>query len=108
MLKQSVPACKLMEKEYKSITYPAIKAALPKSGISGVMTIEIRDGPTCTGGAGVLSIYHYMGSSRTSLLVEQLLRDTPLGNNIRVCIENMILDAGRYGLLWLMPFPIIS
>ena len=107
-LKHSVPDFTLTEKEFKSIIYPAFKAALPKSRISGVMTTEIRDGPAYTGGSEVLSLYHYMGTSRTFLLVEQLFRDTSLGNIISVCIEVMVLDAVRYETLCSIPFPNIS
>ena len=45
-----------------------------------------------------------MGTSRTSILVEHVFRDTPLGKNIRVCIEDIVLDAGLYGLIWDMKF----
>ena len=88
--------------------YPAIKAALFKSGILGVMNREIRDGSGSIGRYGILSLYRYMGNSRILLLVEQLFGDTPLEDIIRVCIEDMVLEAGRYGPLWLMSFPIIS
>ena len=48
-----------------------------------------------------------MGMSRVSLLVEQLFSDTPLGCCMRVCIEDIVLDSGRFGLVWQMPFDII-
>ena len=47
-----------------------------------------------------MSLFHYMGTSRTSILVENIFRDTPLGKNIRVCIEDIVIDAGVYGLIW--------
>ena len=50
--------------------YPAIKVDLPKSGLASVIAGGIRDGLGRFGGAGLLSLYHYMGTSRTSLLVE--------------------------------------
>ena len=49
-----------------------------------------------------------MRTSRTFLLVEQLFRDTPLGDSSRVYIEDIVLYAERYVPLWLMPFPSIS
>ena len=42
-LKYPLPACTLSEKECKSIMYPALKAALPKSGIASTMACAIRD-----------------------------------------------------------------
>ena len=103
-LKYPLPACTLSERECKSIMYPAIQAALPKSGITSCIATEIRDGPSRSGGVGALSLFHYMGTSRTSILVEHVFRDTPLGKNIRVCIEDIVLDAGLYGLIWDMKF----
>ena len=88
--------------------WPVIKAALPKSGISSVIAGKIRDGPGGSGGAGALALFHYMGTSRTSLLFEKLFRGTPLGLSMRGCIENIVMDTGRYGFLWKMPFDITS
>ena len=107
-LKYPLPACTLTKKECKSIMYPALKSALPKSGIAACIAGKVRDGPSISGGAGALSLYHYMGTSRTALLAEQLYRDTPLGFEMKTCIEDLVVDTGRYGLLWNMPFPIIS
>jgi len=103
-LKYPLPACTLSERECKSIMYPAIKAALPKSGITSTICTEIRDGPSQSGGGGVISLFHYMGTARTSVLVEHVFRNTPLGNGIRVCIEDIVIDAGLYGLIWKMKF----
>ena len=103
-LKYPLPACTLSEKECKSITYPAIQVALPKSGITLCIATDVRDGPSRSVGAGVLSLFHYMGTSRTSILVEHAFRDTPLGKHIRVCIEDIVIDAGLYGLIWDMKF----
>ena len=88
--------------------YPAIRVALSRSGTTAVIKIEMGDCPGRLGGAGILSLYHYMGASRISFLVEQLFRGTPLGFSIKVGIEDLTLDAGRYGSLWLIPFPIIK
>ena len=107
-LKYPLPACTLTKKECKSIMWPAIKAALPRSGIASVIAGKIRDGPGGSGGSGSLSLYHYMGTSRTSKLVEELFRGTPLGFGMKMCIEDLVLDAGWYGLLWKMPFMKIS
>ena len=79
--------------------YPAIKSVLPRSGIKAVIKAEMRDGPGRSGGAGILSLYQYMEISRTSLLVGQIFRGTPLGFSIKVGIEDLTLDAVRYGSL---------
>lgn len=87
---------------------PALKAALTRSGISSKIAGQIRDNPSGSGGASTLSLFHYMGTARTSLFVEQLFRGTSLGFSIITCIDDLVLDTGRYGLLWNMPFPIIT
>ena len=74
--------------------YPAIKAALPKSGIAANMTIEARDGPLHSGGAGVFSLFHYQGASRTSMVVDQCNRQTPIGKFLNLCIEDFVLEVG--------------
>lgn len=107
-LKDPLPTCTLTEEECRSITYSVIKAVIPTSGIASVMATEMRDGRSLSGEAGVLGIFYHMGTSRTSLLLEQLFKDTPLGFCIRVCTRHIVLDAGMYGLLWKMKFPTIS
>ena len=48
-----------------------------------------------------------MGTTRTSLVVYKLFRVNPLGFSIRVGIEESIMDADRYGVLWDIPSPTI-
>lgn len=50
--------------------YSVLKAALPKRGISSMITGKIRDDPSGSSGASALSLFYYMGTARTSLLVE--------------------------------------
>ena len=99
-LKYPVAACTFSEAECKSITFPAIKTALPKAGITSTMEKNMRDGPVSTLGTGVLSLYHFMGTSRSACVVEQLLHNTPLGNIIRVNIEDVVVESGLYGHIW--------
>lgn len=80
--------------------YPVIKVALPKCGIVSVIGGNISNGPGRSGGARScpyiiiwLSLYHYMRISRTSLLVAQLFRDTPLGCIIKFCIADLVMDT---------------
>ena len=80
--------------------YPAIRAALPKAGIVATMATAMRDGPVSSLGNGVLSLFHFMGTSRTACVVEQLAHNTPLGKFFRVNIKDLIIDAGLYGKLW--------
>ena len=77
--------------------YPAIKVALPKSGIVSIIDGDIKDGP-----------YHYMDNSRSSLLVEQLFRANPLEFIIRFCIEDLVMGTEKYKLLRNMLFSTIS
>ena len=103
-LKYPLPACTLTESECKSIMWPAIRAALPKSGITSKIAADIRDGPSINGGGGVLSLFHFQGTSRTSMIVEQVPRGTPTGKFLLTCIEDLVLESGLYGSLWQMPF----
>ena len=98
-LKYPVPACTLTELECKSIMSPAIRAALPKAGIVSTMETAMRDGPISSLGCGVLSLYHFMGTSRTAFLVEHLAHDTPLGIIFRINIEDLVVDSGKFGKL---------
>ena len=103
-LKYPLPACTLTEKECKSIMWPALKAALPKAGISSFMHSAYRDGPREYGGAGCLSLYHHQGSTRTALILESITRKTPTGYFLLLCLEDMVLDTGQYGSLWKADF----
>ena len=107
-LKYPLPACSLTEKDCKAIMWPALKAALPKSGISSYISSGHRDGPREYGGAGCLSLFHYQGTARTALIVEAVNRETPTGFLLHLCIEDVVLDVGQYGSLWDMQFKRIS
>ena len=82
--------------------FPAIRAALPKSGVSSTIDSSIRDEPITTFGCGVWSLYHYMSTARTTCLIEQLTHNTPLGEIIRINMEDVVIEAGLYGSLWKM------
>ena len=103
-LKYLLPAYTLYERECKSIMYPAIKAVLPKSGITSTICTEIRDGLSLSGGGGVIALFYSKGTARTSFLVEHVFRNTPLANGMCVCIEDIVFDASLYGLIWNMRF----
>lgn len=59
-LQYPLPALTLTKSECKGIMYPAIRVALLRTGITTKIASDIRDGPLDSGGAGVLSLYHYM------------------------------------------------
>ena len=107
-LKYPLAACTFTEKECTSIMAPAIRAALPKSGISRTMTTSVRDAPITSGGLGVPNLYKLMGTLRTALLVNQCWQKTPTRHLLHTCIEDMVLDTGLYGLLWHQNFPAYS
>ena len=71
-LKYPLPACTLTETECKSIMFPAIRAALPRAGIASSLSVEFRDGPVDSLGVGILSLYHFSGTSRCAILMDQL------------------------------------
>ena len=79
-LKYLLPASSLSQQQCKSIFYPAIKAALPRAGIASNLVEAVRDGPVSCGGAGIVSLYHYQGTVRTALLVDQTFKRTTTGN----------------------------
>ena len=72
--KYPLPACTLTEVECKTIMWPALKAALPKAGISSQISTAYRDGPRAYGGAGCLSLFHCQGTTRTYMVVELVKR----------------------------------
>ena len=90
----------MTEVECRSIMWPAIKAALPKSGITSNIASKIRDELFSSGGGGVISLFHSQGTSRTAMIVEQVPRGTPTGNFLMTCIEDLVLESGLYGSLW--------
>ena len=107
-LKYPLPACSLTETECKSIMWPALKTALPRSGIASNMASAYRNGPREYGGAGVLDLFHCQGSTRTAMVVEHLYRKTPTGYFLLMIIEDVVLETGLYGSLWQMRFETIS
>ena len=107
-IKYPLPACSLSQQQCKSILYPAIKAALPKAGIASNLVEAVRDGPVSCGGAGIVSLYHYQGTVRTAILVEQTFKRTTTGNLLLTGIEDLVLETGLYGSLWKMPFEIVA
>ena len=77
-LKYPVPACTFTDEEYRAIMYPAIKTALPKAGIVATIATAMRDFPFSSLDSGVLSLLHFMETSRTLYVVEQLVHNTLL------------------------------
>ena len=107
-LKYPLVACTFTEKECISIMAPAIRAALPKSGISRTMASSVRDAPVTSDGLGVPNLYKLMGTLPTALLVNQCWQRTPTRHLLHTCIEDMVLETGLYGLLWHQNFPAYS
>lgn len=52
------------------------------------------------GGIGVLSSFHYEGTSRTVILIDQISRNTSCVKVFMTYIEDMALESGIYGPLW--------
>ena len=98
-LKYSIPTCTLTKKERKLIMCPTIKVVLPRSGITSSIATEIRDRPHSCGGAEVLSLYHYQGTSRTSIILEHLNKSTFTSHLTKMCSEDLMLDIRLYANL---------
>ena len=103
-LKYPLPACSYTEEECKSILYPALKAALPRTGLSSNLVTEVRDGPLELGGAGILSLYHRQGTACTTMVIEQIFKQTSTGKIPLTYKEDLVLVAGLYGSLCKMDF----
>eukprot|EP00979_Chaetoceros_neogracilis_P016291 scaffold7605_cov133-Chaetoceros_neogracile.AAC.1 len=103
-LKYPLAACTLTESECKSIMAPAVRAALPKAGISSTMSTTVRNAPIESLGMGVLDSYLFMGTARTSMMTHHCWSNTPTGVLLQMCIEDLALDSGLYGLLWNQEF----
>ena len=98
----------LAESDCKLIMYSVTNAVLSKSVIAFNISASIRDGPIGSGGAELLSLFYYQGTSRTVMVVEQVNRKTPTGMFLLKCIENLAHDAGLYSSIWNMTFNYIS
>ena len=70
-VKYPLPTCTLTKEECKSIMWPVLKGGLPKCEISTNRARKNRDGPVTSGGGGMLALFHYQGTSRTAMIVEQ-------------------------------------
>ena len=78
----------------------AITTGLPTRGITMCISSEVRDRLSGCGGVGVISLYHFIGTSGALFLLEQIFRNTILGKMINTCIKDIMLDSGLDGLLW--------
>ena len=107
-LKYPLHACTLTEAQCRSIMYPVLRAALPRTGISSKIVADCRDGPISTLGVGCISLFHFMGTSRTTKLIDQVGGKSPLGDIIMCNIEDIVVDSGLFGKIWDMPFIDIS
>ena len=87
---------------------PAIKAALPRISFNSRIPTAVRQCPNEYNGAGILSLYDYQGTSRTSMVLEHVYKKSTTGKLLIQCIEDLVLETGLYGLLWDMPFNEIS
>ena len=107
-LKYTLSACTLTKDECKLIMFSVIKAALPRADIALSISIAFRDCPINSLGAGILSMYHFVGTSRTSILVDKINKKTQLGTIMIGNIKYIILDAGLFGSSWELPFDTIN
>ena len=72
------------------------------------MTTAIRDGPPSSGGGGMLSLFHFQGTSRTAMIVKHCQKQSITGKLILLCIEYFVMEVGMYGSLWTNSFSIFS
>ena len=107
-LKYPLQASTLSRNSCSTIMFPALRAALPRSGVCATIATDIRQGPKSSGGLGVLSLFDYQGTSRTSALVEHRFRQTSLGTMMNTLIEDIVQEIGLYGPLWNMNLTFIS
>ena len=69
---------------------------------------SFREGPVNSLGAGVLSLFNYIGTSRIACLVDQIWKSTDIGTMFKYNISNLVLDAGQLGMLWDMNIDTIT
>ena len=55
-----------------------------------------------------MSLYHQQGTACTTMVVEQIYKQTSTGKMILTCIEDLVLEVGLYGSLWKMDFDNIA
>ena len=88
--------------------YTDIKVVLPKASITANIESSIRHTPSSSLGIEIISLYHYMGTSRTTCLLDQVFHKIPLGAILILNIEDLVIESGLYGKLWEMPFDAIQ
>ena len=74
------------------------KPVLLKPEIAANMTTETRDCPLYSGGASLLYLSYYQGTSCTAMIVVQQT-DTEK-KIIKAMYEDLVLETGLYGPLW--------
>ena len=80
--------------------YLATIDALTKLGIASNISKLAIDSPLQRGDAGVLSLCHYQGTSRTVMMICQCNRLAFTGKFSNLYIEDLVLKAGIYSLFW--------
>ena len=98
-VKYLLPASTFSKEECKSIMWPVLQGGLPKCGICPKMATDIRDGPTTSGGAGMLSSFHYQGTICTAMIVEHCHKNSTTGNFLLICIEDLVVEVEMYNSL---------
>ena len=107
-MKYSLPIARFTQKECDYIMAPAIATGLSCSGVNRYFPKAARHAPITSGGLHVLNLFHEMGISRTTLLVEHCFNKTPTGAFLQLNVEHLSLEAGLYGLIWSMDIDMIS
>ena len=104
-MKYSLPVCRFTKKDCTFIMAPAIAIGLQKSGISKNFPSDARHAPITSGGFNVLHMYNEMGVARTTALLEHCHNETPTGKFMKMHLEHLVMEAGLYGSIWMMPQP---
>jgi len=95
-----LPALTLTEAECRSIMAPALKAALPRAGISSTISSIVQHAPTESLGLDVLDMYTEMGTLQTSFLAYHCWQKSLTGSLLQGSIGNQHLEMGLYGSIW--------
>lgn len=77
-------------------------------GMSRFLLRALRYGPLEVGGVGLRDLYLVMGMLRIQYLLEHLWKDTPTSDLIRTNWENLSLEAGILGSLFVANYEVLK
>ena len=97
-------ATTMSKKQCDDIFTPIRQGALRKTGYSQSMPGTIVHGPTKYGGIGIKDLHTLQGIAHIKVLLDEAGTETPTGSLLQHVIEGHVLEVGRSGNLFTLPY----